>query len=76
MLHDCPQSFRAENSLAELFVTVLVRAEFIFAVVKVNGIEVIQTDNAVKFIKHTVKVVFDIISSVPDVAGVKTDSEL
>ena len=56
--------------------TVLVRTADVFAVVKVERVQPVKPDNLVKLSQNTVKVGFYIVAAVPNVAGVKANSEL
>ena len=55
---------------------VLVGSDWIFAVIQMDSLQSVQTDYAVKFLQDAVQVVYDIITGIPYMAGVQTDSYL
>ncbi len=75
MIHDAPEGVESDMAFADLLVPVLVRGKRVHRVVDVNRAETIQSDDPVEFGEHVVQTVDDIITAVPDVTGVKTDSK-
>ena len=73
---DVLHRFHTDVPLAELLVTVFVRAAGIFAVVEMYGIQAVEPDDLIKLRQHAVEVVHDIIPRVPDVTGVEAYAEL
>ena len=63
-------------AFADFFVAVLVAGRRVFAVVDMDGLEPIQTDNPVKLGNHAVQIVDDIVAAVGNVAGIKTYPQL
>ncbi len=47
----------------------------IHTVIEMDGAEPLKTDNAVKFLQHLVQPAGNVVAAVPDMAGVKTDSQ-
>ena len=73
---DAAHRFRAEMPFAELLVPILVRAAGVLAVVEVHGAQPVEPDDLVEARQHAVEVADDIVSRVPDVAGVEAHAEL
>ena len=55
--------------------SILVGSTWIFAVIDVEGSNLIFAENVVKGINYTVKVVDNVISGIVSVAGIKTDTQ-
>ena len=76
MIHHPHQSFLSDLPEADLLVTVLMRAAFILAVIQMNCKEPVQAYHLIKMPEHPVQVIHDIISGIPDMAGIKAYTDL
>ena len=55
--------------------SVFVRATGIQTVIQMNSFEAFKPDNPVKFIQHAIQVVDNIITAIPDVAGIQANTQ-
>ena len=51
------------------------RTKGIFTVVQMKGFQAVYADHAVKFRKHAVQIIYDIIAAVKNVAGIQADAD-
>ena len=76
MADDTHERFKANLALADAGVAVLVAAARVLAVIEMDGLEARKADDAVELRQHLVEVLADVVTAVPDVAGVEADAEL
>ena len=65
----------AKESLAELFMAVLVGSAWILAVIKMDCFQPVQADHLIKMIQNAVKIVYQVVSSIPGMAGVEANAQ-
>ena len=71
VVYDAYQCVKTDAALPNACVPVFVRATGIQAVIQMNSLETFKTDNPVKFVQHAIQVMDDIITAIPDVAGIQ-----
>ena len=76
MVDDPADGVQGQLTLSNAGVAVLVAAPVVHAVVQMHGLQPVQAHHPVKLREHPIQVVFDVIASVPDVAGVQTDAQM
>ena len=74
-MHDIVQCIKANLSLTDVGMTVLVGSTWIFAVIHMKDSNLIFSENPVKFFYDRIKIVYDIITGIMGVTGVKADTQ-
>ena len=75
MMNDSVQRFKADLSITDVGVSVLMSTSDILGVIDVHHSQSVQTDDLVKFLQDTVKV-SEIITGIMNVTGIQTDTDL
>ena len=63
-------------SLANLLVSVLRGSRRVLAVIDMQRLQPIHTYDSIKLVKHSRKIIFDIVAGIADMAGVQAHAKL
>lgn len=74
-MHDIVQCIKANLSLTDVGMTVLVGSTWIFAVIYMKDSNLIFSENPVKLFYDRIKIVYDIITGIMGVTSVKADTQ-
>ncbi len=69
-LHTAAKLFTTQVALTDALVAVLMGAAGILGVIDVYGAQALDTHHTIELVKHTVKIVDDVIAGVIHMAGV------
>ena len=75
MTHYIYKRIQSDLSFTDLRMAVFVAAQTIHAVIQMNCFQSGKSDHLIKFMKHTIQVMDNIISSIPHVTGIQTDAQ-
>ena len=73
VVDDAGDRLYAEMAFADTGVAVLACTEWIQAVVKMNGLQAANADDAIESFEYPVKVIDDVVAGIVDVAGIETN---
>ena len=76
MVDNPDDGFQSQAALADFGMAVLVGIERRQAVIQMDCLEAVQSDDAVKFRQHPVQVIDNIVACAVDMAGIKADPQM
>ena len=75
MAHHIHKCIQADLTFADLCMTILMTAQSIYTVVKMNSLQSGKADHPVKLIKNTIQIMDNVITAIPYMTGIQADTQ-
>ena len=75
MAHHIHKCIQADLTFADLCMTILMTAQSIYTVVKMNSLQSGKADHLVKLIKNTIQIMYNVITAIPYMTGIQTNTQ-
>ena len=75
MIDNSLNRLKAKLALADLLMAILMGCKSIHRVIEVNGLEIIKTYHTIEILKNAIKIAYDIVAAIPDMASIKANTK-
>ena len=74
-MYDAEDRIKPDKALPDVGVAVFGSAAFIFAVIDVENCDLVLSDQPVEAVEDAVKIIYDVVARIMDMAGIKAHPE-